>query len=54
MRRMSSLLYHVSPVDPWTYAAATLSSCNHRVARDVFALREMRLLVDPVHAFARG
>jgi predicted permease len=25
MRLMSSLLYHVSPVDPWTYCAATLS-----------------------------
>ncbi len=25
MRLMSSLLYHVSPVDPWTYIVATLS-----------------------------
>ena len=25
MRLMSSLLYHVSPVDPWTYAIATFS-----------------------------
>lgn len=25
MRLMRSLLYHVSPVDPWTYAGATLS-----------------------------
>jgi len=25
MRLMSSLLYHESPTDPWTYVAATLS-----------------------------
>jgi ABC-type antimicrobial peptide transport system permease subunit len=25
MRLMSSLLYHVSPVDPWTYGVATVS-----------------------------
>jgi putative ABC transport system permease protein len=25
MRLMRSLLYHISPLDPWTYATATLA-----------------------------
>ncbi len=49
MRLMRSLLYHVSPADPWTYAAATLSILV--IAWLATYLPSRRAAgVDPVHA----
>ena len=49
MRLMSSLLYHVSPVDPWTYAAATLSIVTIAWLATYLPSRKAAV-VDPVHA----
>ena len=49
MRLMSSLLYHVSPMDPWTYGGATLFI----IAIAWFATyvpSRRAAIVDPVHA----
>jgi ABC-type lipoprotein release transport system permease subunit len=48
-RLMSSLLYHVSPVDPWTYFVATVSILI--VARMATYVPSRRAaIVDPVQA----
>ena len=49
MRLMSSLLYHVSPVDPWTYGAATLSIVTIAWLATYVPSRKAAV-VDPVHA----
>jgi len=49
MRLMSSLLYHVSPMDPWTYVAATLSIIAIAWIATYLPSRRAAI-VDPVHA----
>ena len=49
MRLMRSLLYHVSPVDPWTYGAATLSIVTIAWLATYVPSRKAAV-VDPVHA----
>jgi ABC-type antimicrobial peptide transport system permease subunit len=49
MRLMSSLLYHVSPMDPWTYVAATLSIIAIAWIATYVPSRRAAV-VDPVHA----
>ena len=49
MRLMSSLLYHVSPVDPWTYGAATLSIVVIAWLATYVPSRKAAV-VNPVHA----
>ena len=49
MRLMSSLLYHVSPVDPWTYGAATLSILAIAWLATYVPSRKAAV-VNPVHA----
>jgi predicted permease len=49
MRFMSSLLYHVSPVDPWTYGVATLSIIAIAWLATYVPSRKAAV-VDPVHA----
>ncbi|HWF90871.1 MAG TPA: ABC transporter permease [Terriglobales bacterium] len=49
MRLMSSLLYHVSPVDPWTYIAATLSIAIVAWLATYVPSRKAAV-VNPVHA----
>jgi predicted permease len=49
MRLMSSLLYHVSPVDPWTYGVATLSILAIAWIATYVPSRKAAV-VDPVHA----
>ena len=49
MRLMSSLLYHVSPIDPWTYLAATLSIIAIAWIATYVPSRRAAI-VDPVHA----
>lgn len=49
MRLMSSLLYHVSPLDPWTYVVATLSILAIAWLATYVPSRKAAV-VDPVHA----
>lgn len=49
MRLMRSLLYHVSPADPWTYAVATLSILAIAWFATYVPSRRAAI-VDPVHA----
>ena len=49
MRLMSSLLYHVSPVDPWTYSVATLSILSIAWIATYVPSRKAAV-VDPMHA----
>jgi predicted permease len=49
MRLMSSLLYHVSPVDPWTYFVATVSILIIACIATYVPSRKAAM-VDPVHA----
>ena len=49
MRLMSSLLYHVTPMDPWTYVAATLSIIAIAWIATYVPSRRAAI-VDPVHA----
>jgi putative ABC transport system permease protein len=49
MRLMSSLLYHVSPMDPWTYVAATLLIIAIAWIATYVPSRRAAI-VDPVHA----
>ncbi len=49
MRLMSSLLYHVSPVDPWTYFAATISILIVACIATYVPSRKAAV-VDPMHA----
>jgi predicted permease len=49
MRLMRSLLYHVSPMDPWTYGAATLSIVSIAWLATYVPSRKAAV-VDPVHA----
>lgn len=49
MRLMSSLLYHVSPMDPWTYAVATLLILAIAWLATYIPSRKAAV-VDPVHA----
>jgi predicted permease len=49
MRLMSSLLYHVSPMDPYTYVAATLSIIAIAWISTYVPSRRAAI-VDPVHA----
>jgi ABC-type lipoprotein release transport system permease subunit len=46
---MSSLLYHVSPVDPWTYFVATVSILIIACIATYVPSRKAAM-VDPVHA----
>jgi len=46
---MSSLLYHVSPVDPWTYGIATVSILAVACIATYVPSRKAAV-VDPVHA----
>jgi predicted permease len=48
-RLMSSLLYHVSPVDPWTYFVATVSILIIACIATYVPSRKAAI-VDPVHA----
>ena len=48
-RLMSSLLYHVSPVDPWTYFVATVSILIVACIATYVPSRKAAI-VDPVHA----
>ena len=49
MHLMSSLLYHVSPVDPWTYFVATVSILIIASIATYMPSRKAAI-VDPVHA----
>jgi len=49
MRLMSSLLYHVSPLDPWTYVVATLSILGIAWLATYVPSRKAAV-VDPVYA----
>jgi predicted permease len=49
MRLMSSLLYHVSPVDPWTYFVATVSILIVACIATYVPSRKAAV-VDPMHA----
>jgi predicted permease len=49
MRLMSSLLFHVSPVDPWTYIAATISIAIVAGLATYLPSRKAAV-VNPVHA----
>jgi len=49
MRLMSSLLYHVSPVDPWTYGVATVSILAVAWVATYMPSRRAAI-VDPVQA----
>ena len=49
MRLMSSLLYHVSPVDPWTYFIATVSILIVACIATYVPSRKAAV-VDPMHA----
>jgi len=49
MRMMSSLLYRVSPMDPWTYGAATLSILAIAWIAAYVPSRKAAV-VDPIHA----
>ena len=49
MRLMSSLLYHVSPVDPWTYFVATVSILIVACIA-TYVPSQKAAIVDPVHA----
>jgi len=49
MRLMSSLLYHVSPEDPWTYFAATVSILIVACIATYVPSRKATI-VDPVQA----
>ena len=49
MRLMNSLLYHVSPVDPWTYFVATVSILIVACMATYVPSRRAAIM-DPVHA----
>jgi predicted permease len=49
MRLMSSLLYHVSPIDPWTYCVATISIVVIAWLATYVPSRKAAV-VDPTHA----
>ena len=53
MRLMSSLLFHVSPVDPWTYCAATLAIVAIAWVATYVPSRRAAV-VDPVQALRAG
>src|SRR5256885_17097556 len=49
MRLMTSLLYHVSPVDPWTYFVATVSILIVACIGTYVPFQKV-VVVDPVYA----
>lgn len=49
MRLMTSLLYHVSPLDPWTYLVSTVSILIVACIATYVPSRKAAV-VDPMHA----